>query len=140
MKTRYTPLLKIKKNDLDRCERELQQANANLKSAESSLAEAYGTLQSLQLPKSGKIQDMLSAKAYINSQRLIVNDKKDWVLFASKQVDAAISKLKSSNVEYEKFKYLNLEEVKKALKQRSIKESKDLDEIAIMTHNGKGNI
>lgn len=140
MKTRYTPLLKIKKNDLDRCERELEQANANLNKANSSLEEAYTTLQNLQLPQSGKIQDMLSARAYISSQRMIVDDKKNWVSFANKQVELAAIKLKNSNVEYEKFKYLDLEEVKKVLKQRSIQESKDLDEIAIMTHNRKGNI
>ncbi len=140
MKTRYTPLVKIKKSDLDRCERELQQANASLKNAEFSLEEAYAALQNLQLPQSGKIQEMLTARAYISSQRLIVDDKKEWVLFAQKQVDLAVSKLKTSNVEYEKFKYLDLEEIKKVLKQRSIQESKDLDEIAIMTHNRKGNI
>lgn len=139
MKTRYTPLLKIKKNDLDRCERELQQANFSLKNAETSLSEAYGTLQNIQLPQNGKIQDMLSSRTYIDLQRSIVDDKKNWVSFAQTQVELAISKLKISNIEYEKFKYLELDEIKKALKQKSIQESKDLDEIATMTHNRREN-
>ena len=46
-------------------------------------------------------------------------------------------KLKTSNVEYEKFKYLDFEEIKKLIKLREIKESKDLDEIALMTYNKK---
>ena len=140
MKTRYTPLLKIKKNDLDRCERELQKANSAFNNAQASLKEAYATLETLQIPQNGTIQDMLSARAYISSQRMVVDEKKNWVSFAQNQVELAILKLKQSNIEYEKFKYLDYEEIKKITKLRSIQESKDLDEIAVMTHNRKGNM
>jgi len=37
-------------------------------------------------------------------------------------------------IEHEKFKYLEFEEIKKALKIKAIQEAKDLDEIALMTH------
>ena len=105
MKTRYTPLLEIKKNDLDRCERDLQQANAAFNNAQVSLKEAYATLESLQIPQHGTIQDMLSARTYISSQRMVVNDKKNWLTFAQNQVELAAQKVKKSNIEYEKFKY-----------------------------------
>ena len=139
MKTRYTPLLKLKKNELDRCERELQKANQAVANATSSLEEAYLLLQTLQLPKMGTMKEMLSANSFIATQRAIVEDKKNWLEFAKHQAESAILKLKHSNVEYEKFKYLDYEEIKKLIKQREIKESKDLDEIALMTFNKKGN-
>lgn len=140
MKTRYTPLVKIKKSDLDRSERELLQATVGLNNAESSLSEAYGTLQNLQLPQNGKIQDMLSARSFISAQRNVLEEKKKWLLFAQEQVALASSKLKISNIEYEKFQYLEVQEIKKVLKQKNIKESKDLDEIATMTYNRRKKI
>lgn len=139
MKTRYTPLLKLKKNDLDKCERELQKANQDVLSATSSLQEAYLLLETLQLPQKGTIKEMLSANSFISTQRAIVEDKKNWVSFAKHQAESAVLKLKLSNVEYEKFKYLDYEEIKKLVKLREKQESKDLDEIALMTHNKKGN-
>ena len=140
MKTRYTPLLNLKKNELDRCERELQKANQVVLSATSSLDEAYLLLETLQLPQKGTIKEMLSANSFISRQREIVEDKKNWVLFAEHQTESAVSKLKLSNIEYEKFKYLDFEEIKKLVKLRALKESKDLDEIALMTYNKKENV
>lgn len=132
MKTRYTLLLKLKKSELDRCERELQKANQALASATSALEEAYALLKTLQLPQKGTIQEMLSANSFIALQREIIEDKKNWVSFVKLQIEVAIAKLKNSHIEYEKFKYLDFEEIKKMLKLRAIKESKDLDEIALM--------
>lgn len=140
MKTRYTPLLKVKKNELDRCERELQRANQTLNDARSSLQEAYSLLATLELPKSGTIQEMLSARIFVSTQREIVEERKQWLAFASEQVVFAVEKLKISNVEYEKFKYLDVQEIKKLVKLRTLKETKDLDEVALMTYNRKDSI
>ena len=140
MKTRYTPLLKVKKNELNRCESEFQKANQTLNDAKSSLKQAYLLLETLELPVSGKIQDMLSARNYISTQREIVEDRKNWVAFAERQAESAVLKLKLSNIEYEKFKYLDFEEIKKLVKLRALKESKDLDEVALMTFNKKENV
>ena len=134
MKTRYTSLLKIKKNDLDRSEKEFQKANQLLYNAQTSLQEAYSALEELHLPDHGKIQDMLLARAYISAQRKVVEDKKNWVAFAQNQLEISVMTLKKSNIEYEKFKYLQLQESKLILKKRHIQESKDLDEVAMMTY------
>ena len=40
-------------------------------------------------------------------------------------------------IEYEKFKYLELEEMKKAIKKQKIEEIKQLDEVALMTYGQK---
>ena len=137
MKTRYTPLLKVKKSELDKCERELQRANQTLHDAKSSLQEAYSLLATLELPQSGTIQEMLSTRVFVSTQREIVEEKKKWLAFASEQVLFAVEKLKLSNIEYEKFKYLDVQEMKKIVKLRTLKEVKDLDEVALMTYNKK---
>jgi flagellar biosynthesis chaperone FliJ len=134
MKTRYTPLLKIKKSDLDKCERELQVANQSLNDAKNSLEDAYKMLRQLETPTHGKIQEMLQARNFITVQREVVEDKRNWVEFATHQLQSAVIKLKASNLEYEKFKYLDFEEIKKEMKIRAQKESKELDEIALMTY------
>lgn len=48
-----------------------------------------------------------------------------------------LNELKNANIEYEKMKYLQAEEVKKILKEKKLKESREMDEIAILLRNEK---
>ena len=43
--------------------------------------------------------------------------------------------LKKANIEYEKVKYLQMQEVKKIIKKNRLKEAKEMDEIAILLRN-----
>ena len=65
---------------------------------------------------------------------MIINHNKEWVEFASTQVDLAKEKLKQDMIEYEKFKHLELQEIKKILQKQKQKDAKELDEIALMTY------
>ena len=40
-------------------------------------------------------------------------------------------------IEYEKFKYLDLQEIKKIIKKQKMLEAKELDEVALMTYARK---
>ncbi len=135
MKTKFSSLVSLKKNAMDKSERVLQGANADLNSAAMALQLSYILLNDVESPQNGKVAQMLASRTLLDSQRGMIKHNKGWVDFAKNQVRQAKEQLKSDMIEYEKFKYLEVEELKKAIKLQKIQEAKDLDEVALMTHS-----
>ncbi len=134
MKTRFTPLVKIKKNDLDKCERDLLKANRDKENALSALNEAYSQLKKISIPTDGKISDMLQERAILQIQRDIIKQKQEWLEFASNQVEQFKKVLNNLAIEYEKYKYLETQEIQQILQKRSKEEMKLLDESALHSY------
>jgi flagellar export protein FliJ len=134
MKTRYSPLVKLKKSTMDNSERLLQQKNAELTNALRALEGSYESLEDISQPNSGSINDLLASRKLLSSQRELIEHNKQWVSFAQTQVQEAKNQFKKDMIEFEKFKYLEVQEIKKYQKELKIKEAKDLDEIATMTY------
>ena len=137
MKTRFSSLVTLKKSTMEKSERVLQGANADLNSATMALQLSYNSLNDVQAPQSGTMADMLASRTLLDSQRGMIEHNKEWMNFAQKQVNQAKEQLKSDMIEHEKFKYLELEEIKKVLKKRKLEEAKNLDEVALITHARK---
>ena len=133
MQTRYTPLVKLKKSTMDKSENAVSKANADLNSASMALEISYNSLDSIELPSTGTMAELSASRTLLDSQRGIIQHNKEWLEFAKKQVESAKEQLKLDMIEFEKFKYLESQEIKKVLKEKKIQESKDLDEIALMT-------
>jgi len=138
MKTRFTPLVKIKKNQLQKCELAFEQTNTMVKSAVAAVKEAVMSLNNCKCVRHGKMQQFLADKAVLDYQRMVVNQKKDWLAYAQNDLSVARQKLKEASLEYEKFKYLELEEIKKILKQQQFLDAKEMDDIAMLGYNIKG--
>lgn len=137
MKTRYSPLVKLKKSTMDKSERVVQKANADLNSALVALKLSYNSLDDIKIPTTGNMNDLLASRSLLSSQRGLIEHNKDWLTFAKKQVNSAKEQLKLDMIEYEKFKYLEFQEIKKMQYKIKTKESKELDEIALMTYDKK---
>ncbi|MDD5399590.1 MAG: flagellar export protein FliJ [Sulfurimonas sp.] len=137
MKTRFSSLVKLKKNSMQKSEEMLQKANINLNSASTALESSHLSLKELESPKSGTVGEMLASRVLFHSQMETINHNKEWVGFATNQVVQAKKQLKLDMMEHEKFQYLEFEEIKEELKKRKLKEAKDLDEIALMTYTRK---
>ncbi|MEA3330835.1 MAG: flagellar export protein FliJ [Campylobacterota bacterium] len=137
MKTRFTSLVTLKKSTMDKSERVVQQANADFNSATMALQLSYNALGDIESPQSGNISEMLASRVLLCSQRDLIQKNHDWVRFAKNQVELAKKQLKLDMIEHEKFKYLELEEIKKILKERKLQEAKELDEVALMTYGQK---
>jgi len=133
MKSRYAPIAKLKKSEMDRSERTLQQKNADLSNAKKALENAYKSLEDISQPSAGNINDLLASRSLLSSQRGLIDHNKDWVNFASNQVEDAKSQFKKDMIEFEKFKYLEVQEIKKIQNEKKVQEAKELDEIALMT-------
>jgi flagellar biosynthesis chaperone FliJ len=135
MKTRYSSLVTLKKSALNQSEQALQNANANLNTATMQLKLSYDVLETVQAPQSGSMAQMNSSRILMQSQRAVIKHNQEWLSFAQEQVELAKKQLKKDMIEYEKFHYLELEEIKKKLKEIKLKEAKDLDEVALMTYS-----
>ena len=122
---------------MDKSERVVQSANADLNSATMALKLSYNSLSDIELPQSGTVSKMLASRSLLCTQRDLIQNNHDWVYFAKNQVELAKKQLKLDMIEHEKFKYLELEEIKKILKERKFQEAKDLDEVALMTYGQK---
>ena len=137
MKTRYSSLVTLKKSTMQRSEQALQGANADLNTATIELELSYNLLDSVSPPANGTMAEMLASRTLMDSQRSVIKHNQEWTNFAREQVELAKEQLKSDMIEYEKFNYLELEEIKKILQEKKMQEAKDLDEVALMTHTKK---
>lgn len=126
-------MVSVKKNALDKSERMFQRASTDLNNASKELELSYKTLQDLDTPKAGSIGSLLASRVLLASQRGVIEHNKEWLSFAQKQLQEAQNRLKKDMIEYEKYKYLELEEVKKVLQEEKVKEAKRLDEVASIT-------
>ncbi len=137
MKTRYSPLVSVKKNIMQKSERVLQSANANFNNAKEALEISLQELHTIKTPQTGNIQEFLSARTLLDAQRNVITHNEEWMQFAHRKIEEAKEQLKKDSIEYEKFNYLELEEIKRVMKERKIQEGKDLDEVALMTYGMK---
>ena len=137
MNTKFTSLVKLKKSTMQKSEKVVQKANANLNSAATALKISYNSLKDVDAPASGTMGDFLASRTLLDSQRGLIKHNTEWVDFAKSQVQEAKEQFKKDMIEHEKFKYLELEEIKKEIKKIKAQEAKDLDEVALMTYSKK---
>ena len=137
MKTRFSSLVAIKKDAMQKRERELQQALQNHERAKEALHKSLKELQNIEQPNSGCISQLLANRTLLSRQRAIIQHNEEWLEFTKNEVQKVKETLKEAMIEYEKFKYLELQEIEKVLKAQKQAEVKRLDEIALMTFGKK---
>jgi flagellar export protein FliJ len=137
MKTRFSSLLAIKKDALQKREQQLQQAHLEKEQAKRALEDARKTIESLQQPQSGSMTDFLANRTLLSHQRAIIQDKEIQLNLMQQRLQEAQEALKNAMIEYEKFNYLEVQELEKIMQAAKIAEIKRLDEVALMTFNKK---
>lgn len=136
MKSKYTSLVKLKKKDLDKAERDLIAANNAVADASVRLGRAYQTLSELSLPTHGTVAQLTQAHIMIRAQHNTIEECKIYLEASEREQLDMQTRFKNARVEYEKFKYLELQEARALLLHYKKEESKMLDEIGIMTYKG----
>ena len=121
----------MKKDLMDQCERDLLRANEVLREAEKSLHEAYEALAAAVTPTSGPATQLLQSRSMLDLQRGIVAQKRAHLAAADAEVQKAKNALRTAMKEFEKFKYLEAEEVKKMVEKEKRREQRELDEIGV---------
>ncbi|MEA2112044.1 MAG: flagellar export protein FliJ [Campylobacterota bacterium] len=137
MKTRFTQLVKYKDSEMQKCERELLHVNNQLGDAKEKLQNSYEVLSQLQTPQEGEIRTFVQSRTSLTIQRDIIKQHTQEVDVITNRANQAKETLKLAMIEYEKFKYLEAEQIKKIMKKRQEAEVKELDEAALQTFIGK---
>ncbi len=138
MKTKFDSVVKIKKQEVEKIERNIEKINSSILMLKNKITNLKQSLNSLSLPQNGNF----SIIQQINLQKNILLDEiknyENQINFLENRKSELIKELKKANIEYEKMKYLQNEEIKKQIKQKRLQEAKKIDEIAIMLENLKG--
>lgn len=134
MKSKYAPLVKLKKKALDSAERALIAANNALSAASDKLNRAYEELSHMTLPAKGSVGEFTQATAIIHAQHQSIEGAKNELSSAEQQQSLMREKFKAAMIDYEKFKYLEVQEMNLHLKEIKDQEAKMLDEIGTMTY------
>lgn len=108
-----------------------------LRDQENKLKAEYELLMHINQPTSGTITEYKSTQLLINRQREIINESTQRVQDVKEALLLAKKSQKEAYIEFEKYKYLESEELKKMLKEIKIKEAKDLDEVALQAFMNK---
>lgn len=130
MKTKFTPVVKLRQNKLDEIELALNKARAYEITLKSQLERTRILLASKPFPKSGdfaSLQIALSSQALLTKQ---IDELKQKITQIAKQILNLQNAHKTAYIELEKVKYLENSQIKEILKERAKIASKNLDEIA----------
>jgi flagellar export protein FliJ len=132
MKTKFDSVVKVKKQTVDNIERRIQKVNASINTIKNKIEELNNTLLSYSLPREGSFALLNQIKHQQHILREEIQNLKNQIVILENRKKELLNELKKANIEYEKMKYLQAEEIKKIIKEKRLKEARDLDEIAIL--------
>ena len=135
MKTKFDSVVKIKKQKVDKIERNIQKINSSIKMLQMKIEELRKSFNSLSLPSSGNFATLQQISLQKNIFLSEIKSYENQIKILENRKSELIKELKKANIEYEKMKYLQNEEIKKKIKNIRLKESKEMDEIAIILRN-----
>lgn len=134
MKSRYEPLVKLKKQALDKAEQALMGANNEVTFSDTALDNAYTQLSFLISPKNGSIGELFQAQMIAQAQHREIESCRLRADQARVNQERAREAFRFSRIEFEKFNYLEVQEIKTMVEKVKYEEAKMLDEIGTMTY------
>ncbi len=137
LKTQYTALVKIKKDRLDMMEKSVQSCHQTIKIIKEKIEASYDELRTMDIPTNGNFSLFRQMQLLKHRVQDEIQFNKHNLVVAENALIKAMQQLKTANIEHEKFKYLETNEIEKTLKVQRRKEAKELDEVALMAFNRK---
>jgi len=132
MKTKFDSIVKIKKNELKKIENDLIKVNSAINLINEKIEELNKNLSLMSLPKAGNFREIYQIKSMQGIVRKEIENYKNQLNMLNERKNLLTQKHKQANIDYEKMKYLQTVEIKKALKKEKLQEQMQMDEIAIM--------
>ena len=118
-------------------EKSVQSCHQTIKLIKEKIESSYHELRVMQIPSSGDFALFRQVQLLKHRVQDEIGFNKHNLLMAENALVKAMQQLKTANIEHEKFKYLETNEIEKVLKAQKIQEAKDLDEVALMAFNRK---
>jgi len=137
MKTKFDGVVKIKKQQVEKLENDIRKINKSILDLNRQIEELKTSLLSFTFPKTGTFSKIKQIKESQNIIKNQIQNLENQIVILQNRKKELLNELKKANIDYEKMKYLQNAEIKKALKEMKLKESREMDEIAILLRNGK---
>jgi flagellar biosynthesis chaperone FliJ len=132
VKTKFSAVVKVKKQAVDKLQRDIQKINSSILQVKQQIQELQNILFSLTLPQNGNFSLFSQIKAQQNMLRDEIEKFKNQIMVLENRKNELMNELKKANIEYEKMKYIEAQEIKKLLKKNKLKEARYMDELAIL--------
>jgi hypothetical protein len=134
MKTKYSQLLKLRKQQVDSIENKIAILNKYKEMLNDEIMDISKDADSLQMPKKGKFKKLLAQNHSFEILMNLKREKEFLLLEKSKEIQNAQSEYKIALMEFEKIKYLEDLQVQKKLEKLKKDEQKMLDEVSTMNY------
>ncbi len=135
MKTKFDSVLKVKKNEVEKIERNIQKINVSINMLKEKIKKLNDKLSLLSFPKNGSFSEFNQYKLMQNILIDEIDNLENQINVLENRKNELFKEYKKANIEYEKIKYLQAEEIKKLIKKQKQKENIQMDEIAILLRN-----
>lgn len=132
MKSKFSQVVKVKKQALDLAEARVAKARNNVVICEQNHEKAKAVLAKFILPQSGTTSELNESLKLVSLMRNEIRALNEKLEISKRELMHFSHQYKNANLEYEKMKYLEQEDIKKILKQIKHKESIELDEFAVI--------
>ena len=140
MKTKFSPILQIKKLESEKLQNEIVKLQNQKRKREQEYETLKNELKKITPPSKGDIKELNTTFLKLTLQNEAIEQKKQNILFLEEQVKLTELKYKEAMLEYEKVKHLHELEVKKIVDEIKKQEAKELDEIGTLLFSRKGEI
>ncbi|MBR8463388.1 flagellar FliJ family protein [Campylobacter sp. faydin G-24] len=138
MKSKFSQVVRVKKQTLDRIEARLVSARAKVVNLELNAKALRAKLDEISMPQSGKMSELKQNLELLRIMRDELDDIKERLELSKKDVMHVEHQYKNANLDFEKIKYLEQEDFKREIKRQKHLEAVALDEFAIMKFGIKG--
>jgi flagellar biosynthesis chaperone FliJ len=138
MKTKFSAVVKVKKQAVDKLQRDIQKINVSILDLKNKIESLEKILISLTPPQNGNFSVFSQIRTQQNMLRDEIKKFENQIMVLENRKNELMNELKKANIEYEKMKYIEAQEIKKLIKQNKLKESRDMDELAILLRNNDG--
>ena len=137
MKTKFTAIVKVRKKAVDDVQNAIYAVDIEISNAKSKLASTEERYFGLESPHEGSFSNMIVFEDIKKAFRYEIESLREQLENLARQRERLLEELRVANMEFEKMKYLESEEIKKFLKAKAQREAKDLDEIGVMLYNNR---
>ncbi len=116
-------------------EKSVQSCHHTISLIKTKIEDSYAELRSMEMPKGGDFSVFRQMQLLKHRVQDEIQFNKYNLQVAENALHKAMQQLKTANIEHEKFKYLETNEIEKILKAEKVKEAKALDEVALIAFN-----
>lgn len=138
MKTLFTPIVKVKKFEVDKIQIRLQQIESVIEQTQQTLKQIQYQILSITLPQEGNFGQILAQQMIKNAYLQELSEHQSHLHHLLHKKQECLEEKKKADLDYEKMKHLHDKESSRLVALLKAKEAKELDEIGLTLFNAKG--